>query len=56
MKPAPAGDMIILLKDKSEWTSAETKEELMEKMEHALSDIQVHLLSFLNLFKCVLMS
>ncbi len=37
--PIEAGDMIILLKDKSEWTSAETKEELMEKMEHALSDI-----------------
>lgn len=37
--PIEAGDMIILLKDKSEWTSAETKEELMEKMEEALSEI-----------------
>ena len=37
--PIEAGDMIILLKDKSEWTSATTKEELMEKMEHALTDI-----------------
>lgn len=37
--PVEAGDMIIVLKDKSEWTSAETKEELMEKMEHALNDI-----------------
>lgn len=37
--PVEAGDMIILLKDKSEWTSAETKEELMEKMEEALNDI-----------------
>ncbi|GEP51879.1 acriflavine resistance protein B [Flavobacterium noncentrifugens] len=37
--PVEAGDMIILLKDRSEWTSAETKEELMEKMEAALADI-----------------
>jgi len=37
--PVEAGDMIILLKDKKEWTSADTKEELMEKMEKALSDI-----------------
>lgn len=37
--PVEAGDMIILLKDREEWTSAETKEELMEKMEEALSDI-----------------
>lgn len=37
--PIEAGDMIILLKDKSEWTSAETREELMEKMEEALEDI-----------------
>ena len=37
--PVEAADMIILLKDKSEWTSAETKEELMEKMEKALADL-----------------
>jgi len=37
--PVEAGDMIILLKDKDEWTSAKTKEELMEKMEEALNDI-----------------
>ena len=37
--PVEAADMIILLKDKDEWTSAHTKEELMEKMERALSDI-----------------
>lgn len=37
--PVEAGDMIILLKEKDEWTSAETKEELMEKMEKALDDI-----------------
>lgn len=37
--PMEAGDMIILLKDKKEWTSAETKEELMQKMEVVLNDI-----------------
>jgi cobalt-zinc-cadmium resistance protein CzcA len=37
--PIEAGDMIIILKDRSEWTSAETKEELMEKMEEALNNI-----------------
>ncbi|AWI24785.1 CusA/CzcA family heavy metal efflux RND transporter [Flavobacterium pallidum] len=37
--PVEAGDMIILLKDKSEWTSADSKEALMEKMEKALEDI-----------------
>lgn len=37
--PMEAGDMIITLKDRKEWTSAKTKEELMEKMEHALADI-----------------
>lgn len=37
--PVEAGDMIILLKDKDEWTSADSKEELMEKMEEALADI-----------------
>ncbi|MES2587720.1 MAG: CusA/CzcA family heavy metal efflux RND transporter, partial [Bacteroidota bacterium] len=37
--PIEAGDMIILLKDKSEWTSAHSKEELMEKMEETLADI-----------------
>lgn len=37
--PMEAGDMIILLKDKKEWTSAHTKEALMEKMEAALTDI-----------------
>lgn len=37
--PMEAGDMIILLKDKSEWTSAKTKEALMRKMETALTEI-----------------
>lgn len=37
--PIEAGDMIILLKDRKEWTSAKTKEELMEKMEEALEEI-----------------
>ncbi len=37
--PMEAGDMIIILKDKSEWTSAKTKEELMHLMEDALQEI-----------------
>jgi cobalt-zinc-cadmium resistance protein CzcA len=34
--PMETGDYIITLKDKSEWTSAKTREELAEKMETAL--------------------
>lgn len=37
--PMEAGDMIILLKDRKDWTSAHSKEELMEKMEEALTEI-----------------
>jgi cobalt-zinc-cadmium resistance protein CzcA len=37
--PMEAADMMIILKDKSEWTSAETKEELTKKMEKALEVI-----------------
>lgn len=37
--PIEAADMIIILKDKEEWTSADSKEELMEKMEEALEEI-----------------
>ena len=37
--PMEASDMIIILKEKSEWTSAKTKEELMGKMEEALETI-----------------
>jgi cobalt-zinc-cadmium resistance protein CzcA len=35
--PMETGDYIITLKDKSEWTSAKTREELMQKMEEKLS-------------------
>ncbi len=35
--PMETGDYIITLKDKSEWTSAKTREELVEKMEEKLS-------------------
>jgi len=35
--PMETGDYIITLKDKSEWTSAETTEELVEKMEEKLA-------------------
>ncbi|MDM1502933.1 CusA/CzcA family heavy metal efflux RND transporter [Myroides marinus] len=37
--PMEAADMIIILKEKKEWTSAKTKEELISKMEHALEEI-----------------
>lgn len=37
--PMEAADMIIILKDKKEWTSAKTKEELMQKMEKVLESI-----------------
>lgn len=37
--PIEASDVMIILKDKSEWTSAETFDELAEKMTHELSVI-----------------
>jgi heavy metal efflux system protein len=37
--PMDASDMMIILKDKSEWTSAESWDELAEKMTEALSSI-----------------
>lgn len=37
--PVEACDLIIILKDKAEWTSAETRDELAEKMSKALEDI-----------------
>lgn len=37
--PIESGDMMIILKDKSEWTSAGSRDELAEKMENALSVI-----------------
>ncbi|MCS4238136.1 cobalt-zinc-cadmium resistance protein CzcA [Myroides gitamensis] len=37
--PMEAADMIIVLKEKKEWTSATTKEELIDKMEAALEQI-----------------
>ena len=37
--PIEAGDIIIVMKDKSEWESADTKEEMFEKMEAELSKI-----------------
>jgi len=37
--PMEASDMIIILEEKSEWTSAKSREELMEKMEKALETI-----------------
>lgn len=37
--PMEAADVIIILKDKKEWVSAKTKEELIQKMEAALNEI-----------------
>lgn len=37
--PVEACDLMIILKDKSEWTSASSREELAEKMAKALSDL-----------------
>jgi cobalt-zinc-cadmium resistance protein CzcA len=37
--PMEVADAMVILKDKSEWTSAKTKEELMSKMEETLEDI-----------------
>lgn len=37
--PMEASDMMIILKDKSEWTSAKTWDELAEKMTEALKDV-----------------
>lgn len=37
--PMEAADMIIVLKERGEWTSAKTKGELIEKMEAALEEI-----------------
>lgn len=37
--PMDASDMIVVLKDKKEWTSAETFSELSEKMRKALEDV-----------------
>lgn len=37
--PMDAADMMIILKDKNEWTSAETFNELADKMSEALSDV-----------------
>lgn len=37
--PVEACDLMVILKDKSEWTSASTRDELAEKMSAALQDI-----------------
>ena len=37
--PMEAGDMMVILKDKKEWTSAKTFNELSEKMSTALTDV-----------------
>ena len=37
--PMEASDMMVFLKDKKEWTSAKTFDELAEKMGKALEDV-----------------
>ena len=37
--PMEVADMMVILKDRSEWTSAASKEEFFEKMEHVLDDL-----------------
>ncbi len=37
--PMEVADMMIIMKDKSEWTSAHSKEEMFEKMEAVLDDL-----------------
>lgn len=44
--PIESADLIIVLKDKDEWTSARTSEELAEKMEQAMSVVPGVALSF----------
>ncbi len=46
--PIEANDMMVLLKDKSEWTSADTREELAEKMSEALEVLPGAEFSFLQ--------
>ncbi|MFM2286423.1 MAG: hypothetical protein RLZZ543_1920 [Bacteroidota bacterium] len=44
--PMEAADMMIILKDKSEWTSAESFDELAEKMTEAVSEVPGITVSF----------
>ncbi|MCL6219475.1 CusA/CzcA family heavy metal efflux RND transporter [Zunongwangia pacifica] len=37
--PMDIGDSFVILKSKSEWTSADSKDELIEKMKHTISEI-----------------
>lgn len=46
--PIEATDLMVILKDKSEWTSASTREELAEKMSEALSVLPGAEYSFLQ--------
>ncbi|TKG93768.1 CusA/CzcA family heavy metal efflux RND transporter [Puteibacter caeruleilacunae] len=44
--PIEAGDMMVILKPRKEWTSADTREELIEKMQESLSVIPNATFSF----------
>jgi Cu/Ag efflux pump CusA len=54
--PIDASDMIIVLKDKSEWTSAKTFDELSEKMANELEAVPGVPMVFNTQYKCDLMS
>lgn len=37
--PVETGDIMVIMKPKSEWTTAKTRQEMFEKMEHSLQEI-----------------
>jgi cobalt-zinc-cadmium resistance protein CzcA len=54
--PMDASDMMVILKDKKEWTSATTFPELANKMSKELQDVPELRRVFNFRFRCVLMS
>ena len=50
--PVERADIMVSLKPKAEWTSAETTDELMEKMEETLHNIPGQKQKSRNRFKC----
>jgi cobalt-zinc-cadmium resistance protein CzcA len=54
--PIESGDLIIVLKDKSEWTSADNWEDLANLMKEEMEEFLAQLSKFLSQYKCVLMN
>jgi cobalt-zinc-cadmium resistance protein CzcA len=54
--PIEASDMMVILKDKSEWTSAKTFDEQTEKMSKELKNVPGATFGFQYLCRCVLMN